>query len=166
MTIPQFRTIQFLVFLSTIGLMATALFFEHVMELAPCPLCITQRIVVVIIGLLGLAAAVHNPGRKGKLGYSAALVVMGLCGAALAIRQLYIQGLPPESTPACLPGLDYLIEVMPVMDLLTVMLSGTGDCAQVQWTLFGISIPGWTLVCFIGYSALGIFEAVRIRQSA
>lgn len=166
MTIPQFRIIQILVFLSAVGLMVTALFFEHVLELPPCPLCITQRIVVVIIGLLGLAAALHNPGRKGKQSYSGALVVMGICGAALAIRQLYLQGLPPESAPACLPSLDYLVEVMPVIDLITVMLGGTGDCAEVQWTLFGISIPGWTLVCFIGYTALGVFEIVRTRQSA
>ena len=166
MSIPQFRTIQILVFLSAVGLMVTALFFEHVMELVPCPLCITQRIVVVIIGLIGLTSALHNPGRKGKQGYSTALIVIGICGAALAIRQLYIQNLPPESAPACLPGLDYLVEVMPIMDLITVMLSGTGDCVEVQWTLFGISIPGWTLICFIGYTALGIFEVVRNRQSA
>ena len=166
MTLPQFRTVQILIFFSAIGLMAMALFFEHVMGLVPCPLCISQRIVVVTIGLIGLAAAIHNPGKTGKQGYSAAMVVIALCGAALAIRQLYLEGMPPELAPACLPGLDYLVEVMPIMDLIAVMVSGTGDCTEVQWTLFGISIPGWTLVCFIGYIALGIFETVRAQQSA
>ncbi len=173
MTTLQFKALQYkvlesrvlnnLVFVSAAGLMATALFFEHAMGLAPCPLCITQRIVVVALGLTGLTAALHNPTAKGYRRYGVALTTLGILGIGLAIRQLYIQSLPPGDMPACLPGLDYLIEVMPLTDLLVVMFSGTGDCAEVQWTLLGLSIPGWTLLCFLGYSALGLFEVMRHR---
>ncbi len=164
MALPNSRTLHFLIFLSAVGLIAGAMFFEHIMELEPCPLCMSQRIVVLALGLAGLIAAIHNPGVQGKRRYGGLLLVLALAGAGLAIRQLYLQGLPPGDVPACMPGLDYLVDVLPILDLLSVMLSGTGDCADVQWVFLGLSIPGWTLVCFIGYGLLGIFEILRKQE--
>ena len=133
MTIPGSRLLHFLAFLSAIGLMAGALFFEHVMELEPCPLCMTQRIVVIVIGLASLTAALHNPAGKGRKYYGGAVLLFAIMGAGLAIRQLYLQSLPPRQTPACLPSLEYLVDVLPLMELIPIMLSGTGDCADIQW---------------------------------
>jgi disulfide bond formation protein DsbB len=42
--------------------MAAALYFQYVMQLEPCPLCILQRIFVIVVGLILLAGAIHNPG--------------------------------------------------------------------------------------------------------
>ncbi len=165
MIIPHSRIIQLLVFLSATGLTLTSLFFEFVMELVPCPLCITQRITILIMALVGLIAVLHNPGSTGFRRYGGLVSVLGIMGAGLAIRQLYIQHLPPESAPACMPGLEYLVDVLPFMDLLSIMFSGTGDCAEVQWVFLGLSIPGWTLICFTGYTLLGIFEMVRWHKS-
>ena len=42
--------------LASAGLMAFALYLEHVYLLDPCPLCMMQRIWVVIVGVLALGA--------------------------------------------------------------------------------------------------------------
>ncbi|CAM3475424.1 disulfide bond formation protein B [Parendozoicomonas haliclonae] len=166
MTLPTSRLLYLLIFLSSAGLIAGAMFFEHIMELEPCPLCMSQRIAVLALGLVGLIGWIHNPTGKGKRVYGGFILLFALMGAALAIRQLYIQHLPPDAVPACLPSLEYLVEVMPIVELMSVMLSGTGDCAEVQWVFLGLSIPGWTLVCFIGYALLGILELVRKPASS
>ncbi|MCL6271173.1 disulfide bond formation protein B [Sansalvadorimonas sp. 2012CJ34-2] len=134
---------------------------QHVVGLEPCPLCISQRIVVISITLVVLIAAIHNPQTKGKRNYGRIVFVLGLFGIGLAVRQLYLQSLPVDQAPACMPGLDYLVEVLPLTELITVMFSGTGDCAEVQWSFLGLTIPGWTLVCFICYSIFGLLEMVR-----
>ena len=46
------------------------------------------------------------------------------------------------------PGLDYLLDTLPLGEALVLALSGSGECAEVAWSLFSISIPGWTLIGF------------------
>ncbi|MEE4282976.1 MAG: disulfide bond formation protein B, partial [Pseudomonadales bacterium] len=42
-------------------LLCAALFMEHVMGLAPCPLCMMQRLWIAIVGLIIYASLLHNP---------------------------------------------------------------------------------------------------------
>lgn len=165
MQIPNSRHLYICAFLAVAGLLATAMLFEHVMMLEPCPLCITQRIVFLIIGLVALAAVIQNPTGKGVRRYGGVMISFAIIGAGIAIRQLYLQGLPPEQAPACMPGIEYLVEVLPMSELVSIMFSGTGDCAEVQWRFLGLTIPGWTLIVFIGYVILGVLELIR-KQDA
>ena len=131
------------------------------MDLEPCPLCILQRVMVIVTGLVTLIAALHHPGVRGIRVYAIGAILAAALGAALAIRQLWLQSLPKDQVPACGPGLDYLLEVLPLTEVLNMILTGDGSCAEIAWTLFGISIPGWTLVGFIGLIAINVFQIVR-----
>jgi disulfide bond formation protein DsbB len=141
--------------------MGIALFMEHAMGLEPCPLCILQRVTVIVTGLVTLVAALHHPGARGIRVYAIGAILAAVLGAALAVRQLWLQSLPKDQVPACGPGLDYLMEVLPLTEVLNMILTGDGSCAEIAWTLFGISIPGWTLVGLIGLIAINVFQIVR-----
>tara|TARA_A200000113_G_C8597525_1_gene268149 strand:- start:23 stop:409 length:387 start_codon:yes stop_codon:yes gene_type:complete len=81
-------------------------------------------------------------------------------GAASATRHLYLQSLPADQVPTCGPDLAYLIDKSYFADALRMMLIGDGNCAEVMWTLAGISIPGWVLICCIfilGFSIKSMF---------
>jgi disulfide bond formation protein DsbB len=142
-------------------LMGAALYMEHMMHLEPCPLCIFQRIAVIVAGLIAITAALHNPAQVGIKVYGLLVVLASAVGSALAARQLYLQSLPEDQVPSCGPGLDYLLDVFPMQEVIQMVLVGDGSCAEVVWTLLGISIPGWTLVGFIGLITLGLFQALR-----
>ena len=161
MQIPGSRVLFLLAFLGSVFLMGMALWFEHGMGLEPCPLCISQRIVVILLGVLSLVAVLHNPERKGLKVYGSLVMLTGIVGAVLASRQLWLQSLPPDQVPACLPSVDYLMEVLPFTEFLTIMFSGTGDCAEVKWDMLGVSMPGWTLLAFVAYALFGCFELIR-----
>ena len=77
-----------------------------------------------------------------------AVVVGGATGMALAGRHVWLQSLPAEQVPDCGMGLNYMLETMPVLDVLREVLYGAGECAEVMWTFLGISIPGWALIWF------------------
>ena len=142
------RLIFLLVFLVCAGLLGVAFYMEHVMGLEPCPLCWLQRFGFMAAGLVSLLAALHGPGSVGIRIYGFLLVVGSGAGLAMAGRQLWLQNLPADQVPSCGPSVDYMLEVLPWMDVLTTALKGTGDCAEVTWRFLGLSIPGWTAVFF------------------
>ncbi len=131
------------------------------MGLEPCPLCILQRIMVMATGLIALVAALHNPHQTGIRVYGALVTISAITGGGISGRQLWLQSLPEDEVPACGASLDYMLEIFPLTDVLSMVLSGDGTCAEVVWTFLGISIPGWTLVGFVGLAAIGIFQIVR-----
>ena len=158
---PSFRNLCLLGFLGCLGLIATAFYMQYVQGLEPCPLCMMQRMVVYLTALLFLLALVINPNRSGRRWFAGLIALVNLGGVGLASRQLWLQSLPPDQVPACGPDLDYMLEVLPWQEIISVMLRGTGDCAKIQWTLLGLSIPGWTLLCFIGFIVIGLMLWTR-----
>jgi disulfide bond formation protein DsbB len=134
-------------------MMGFALFAQHGLGLEPCPLCVFQRVGVIALGLVFLGAAAHNAGRIGaRIWGVLQFLVAGLAGSVSA-RQVWLQSLPPDQVPACGPGLDYMFEVFPVMEALSMVFQGSGECAEIVWQFLGLSMPGWVLVCV---SVLGV----------
>ncbi|ENO14716.2 disulfide bond formation protein B [Marinobacter nanhaiticus D15-8W] len=156
MPMPGRRLVFLLIFLVCAALMAVAFYMEYVMGLEPCPLCWLQRIAISVVGILALIAALHNPKEWGGRIYGLFLAVFSAVGVALAGRQLWLQSLPEDQVPACGPSVDYLLDVMPILDVFRIALQGTGDCAQVVWRFLGLSIPGWTAIFFTLLFVLGI----------
>ena len=154
-TLLRQRALFVLGVIACAGLMATALIMQYVLELEPCPLCVFQRIFVIVIGAVMLVAAVHDPGVAGRRVYAALIVVFGVLGIVVAGRHVWLQNLPADQVPECGPGLDYLLEAFPLGEALSIVFSGSGECADVQWVFLGLSIPGWTLVAFTAFTVLG-----------
>ncbi|MEQ1560975.1 MAG: disulfide bond formation protein B [Methyloglobulus sp.] len=152
------RTWFLIGFLGCAGLIAMAYYFQFVEKLEPCPLCISQRIGIFMTGLCFLLAFLHNPGRVGTRRYAILGSVIALCGGSVSVRHIWIQHLPPDKVPECGPGLDYVLQNFPLADTIKLMLSGTGDCAKVDWTLFGMSMPSWTLIAFLMLATLSLLQ--------
>lgn len=161
MSLANPRLPNLLAFLVCAALLGFGLWLEHAEGLEPCPLCVVQRIEFIGIGLLGLAAALHAPQRLGRRLYAGLMLLFGAAGIASAGRQIWLQGLPPDQLPACLPSLEYMMEALPFQDIVRLMLHGTADCAEVTWSLFGLSIPEWSLLAFAGLSGLALLQLLR-----
>lgn len=159
------RAIYLYAVLACIGLMATALTFQYGMHLDPCPLCILQRVVVITLGLIFLIAAMHNPAAVGRRIYGVLTILAGATGLGIAGWQVYLQHLPPDQVPECGPGLDYMLEVMPLNEVLAKVFKGSGECAEVVWTFMSLSIPEWMLVVFSGFILFGIYQVMTPRQA-
>lgn len=142
------RAVFFLIFLLCAGLLGVAFYMEHVMGLEPCPLCWLQRFGFVAAGTVSLLAALHGPYGVGARIYGMLLAISAGAGLGMAGRQLWLQSLPSDQVPACGPSVDYMLDVLPWMEVLTIALNGTGDCAEVTWRFLGLSIPGWTAIFF------------------
>lgn len=137
------------------GLMGYALYAQHALGLEPCPLCIFQRVAVVMLGVMFLLAAVHAARGAGRRVYAVLLGLTALGGAAVAGRHVWLTTLPPERVPSCGPGLDFLLDSFPMVEVLQLVLSGSGECAQVDWQMLGMSMPAWVLVALLALGGIG-----------
>jgi len=150
-------------FMACLALMGYALYAQHILGLEPCPLCIFQRVAVILLGMVFLVAALHGPGRAGRSVYALLVFTAAAAGAGVAGRHLWLQSLPPERVPACGPGLDYMLEAFPFTEMLQTVLSGSGECAQVDWRFLGLAMPAWVLISVVLLGACGIWNNLRQR---
>jgi disulfide bond formation protein DsbB len=133
---------------AVVGLMAYALYTQYALGLEACPLCIFQRMALIALGCVMLAAALHAPTGVGVRAYALLGVLAALVGAGISARHVWIQNSPPGDGPGCGPGLSYMLEAFPIFDTVKMVFTGSGECATVNWTLLGLSMPAWVLICF------------------
>lgn len=157
----SFRTQFLLGFVVCAGLLAYAFYLQLHDGLEPCPLCIFQRVAFAALGLVFLIGALHAPAGKGRGVYGLIALFAAGTGAAIAGRHVWLQNLPPGQVPTCGPGLDYMLDVMPIAGVVRKVLTGSGECAKVDWSFLGLSMPVWTLVCFALLAAWAAFAAFR-----
>lgn len=151
--LPGRRRANLLGFLACTGLMAYALYAQFHLHLAPCLLCIFQRIAVIVLGAVFLAAFLHDPRRIGAKVYGVLQLFVAAGGAAVAVRHIYVQHLPEYLAPPCGPGFGYLFAHLPLGKFLVQVFTGSADCSIVTWTFLGMTMPEWLLAWFI---ALGV----------
>lgn len=159
--LPPRRAAYFLGFLVSAALMGFALYLQYGLDLEPCPLCVFQRVALIATGVVFLVAALHNPGRAGAVFYAVLTLVTAGIGAGLAAWQVWIQAQPKGSVPACGMGLDYMMETMPLFDVIARVLKGSGECAEQGWVFLGLAIPSWTFVFFVAMIAAALALARR-----
>lgn len=148
----------FLGFAGCMFLLSMGAYFQFVDGLEPCPLCISQRIAILATGLVLFIAGVHNPGTMGRKIYALLGTLVALGGAGISTRHVWIQHLPADRVPECGPGLEYVFENFPLSETIKLMLNGTGECADVNWTLLGFSMPAWTLLAFLMLATLSLLQ--------
>jgi len=158
MTLPNKRILNFAGALACAGMMGFALFAQHVLLLDPCPLCILQRIAVILLGVIFLAVAIHNPGKIGARLYTVLITLVAACGTSVAAWHVRLQNLPADEVPSCGPGLEYMVDNFPLRDALSMIFKGSGECAEVVWRLLGLSMPTWVIIGIVGLGVAGIWN--------
>jgi protein dithiol:quinone oxidoreductase len=142
-----------------------AWYAQSVLGLEPCPLCIFQRVGVAAVAVMFLLAALHHPRGWGAGVYGALVALAAIVTIGVAARHTYIQHLPEGSVPVCGASLDYLLGVFPITDVIRKVLSGSGECAKITWTMLTLSMPEWVLLAAVGLGSLGVYANVFRSRS-
>jgi disulfide bond formation protein DsbB len=165
MTRFTFRQWSVAGFLACAGAMAfVVLYIQHVLGLEPCPLCVAQRVAMVATALAFLGAAVHAPRGAGAWAWSILAALAAAAGAGIAGRHVWLQNLPPDQVPACGPTLEYLMDMLPFTEVIRTVLRGDGNCAVIDWSLLGLSLPGWSLAGFVALALYALAMPVAARK--
>ncbi len=157
----SFRALFAAIALICAALLAYAYYVQFQLFIDPCPLCILQRVAFFALGLVALIAALHNPRGAGRKAYGLLALAAAAAGASVALQHVRLQNLPPDQVPACGPGLNYMLETLPLTAAVRKAFTGSGECAKVDWAFLGLSMPSWTLICFVLLGAIAVFAMTR-----
>ena len=137
---------------SALVLELCALYFQHVMKLEPCVMCVYERVTmlgIIIAGLIGASAPQYLIVRLIAFAMWAINAVWGLL---LAIQHTDYQMNPsPFATCDFYPNFP---SWAPLHEWLPWLFNPTGDCSDIVWQFFGYSMPQWLIVSFAVYSVL------------
>lgn len=125
-----------------------ALYMQHYEFVLPCPLCIFQRIGVIVCGLLATIAIVFPLARK-PLFWPGLIGLAATVGAGVSIRHIQIQqSLATDHPQTCGAGLDFMLQTHSLPSVITSVLAGHGDCTIIDWHLGFLTLPMMALVGF------------------
>jgi protein dithiol:quinone oxidoreductase len=153
-------------FLACAGLLGFAWYVQGVLRIDPCPLCIFQRTGIAAIGVIFLIAGLHAPAGRGARVYGVLLALAALLTMSVAARHVWIQHLPADAVPACGAGLKFLLEEFPLAEVIRKVLTGSGECHEVNWTFLTLSMPAWVLIAAAGLGSLGLYANFRAPARA
>ncbi len=148
---------------SCLAVLASAYAIENLYDIEPCPLCVLQRIVYWGMAVVCLLGACHNSKTIVRYFYSVSALILGLMGILLSARQIWLQHLPMGEVPSCTAGLDRLLEVYPVLDVLKMIYSSSGECSIVNFTILGLSLAEASLISF-AVLTLGSIWAIALQK--
>ena len=150
-----------LVLIAIVSMLFARFYLEAFLDLAACPLCMTQRLFICLVGFFALLGAIQNPTGWGRRVYGTLCSLAAITGGAVAARHVWLQHLPADQVPACGPSLEYMLDTLPFSETLSLVMMGDGNCAETMWTFLGFSIPEQTLALFAVVTFICLWQTLR-----
>ncbi len=146
------------------ALLGFAYYAQFFQGYEPCPLCILQRFAFIIIAIGALGGLLHGSRGSMRFFYAAIVFAGGIWGVVTAGRHLWLQSLPPSEVPECGPGFEFMVEYFSWFEAVKSAFTGSGECAEVDWTFLGLAMPAWTLVWYVLLMLITAFALKRTTE--
>lgn len=160
------RTAWALLLVCALGLEATALYFQHVMSLAPCVMCIYERIAMLGIAFSGLLGLVGCKMLLLRLAAIGLWLYSSIQGLLLGMEHVGYQ-IDPSPFATCTVLLNFP-SWLPLDQWLPAFFKASGDCTDIVWQWLDLSMPQWLLAIFVANAVIAtlilISQVVRLRR--
>lgn len=152
------RWIDLLTFFLCVLVLATAVYLQYKVGIVPCPLCIIQRFIITLLGLLFLMGALFNFEAVTRCFLHTLTFLFAVLGAVVASRQLWLEHFPSDQLISCQAAIAQYSTSIYFHKIIELFFQGTSNCGSGTWRFLNLSIPGWTLIIFI------VLAAISLRQ--
>ena len=136
-------------------------FYLQAHGMVPCALCLLQRIVLAILGFIFLIGALSKFKCIGQSILAIVTLIIAAIGVFLSGRQAWLQHFPSHQTGECAASLQYMMQALPLNEVLVKVLQGSAECADRVWSLLGLSLAEWSLACFVVIFLFGFYQLYR-----
>jgi len=142
-----------------IGLLAVAMYLQHIEGMQPCPLCVIQRYAFAAIALLCLIAASLPP--AGERAGAALGALAAIAGAGVAGWHIHVKANPEVSCG--IDPLETTLNTIPTAELMPFLFKADGLCSTDYAPILGLSLPQWALLWFAVLSVALMRVALKRR---
>ena len=155
--LPQVLVAIGLVSLGAVGLAAIA---QHVFDMQPCPWCVLQRLIYIVVGVLALVAAAL-PGLGRRL-----FIVLALLGTLCGLASALWQQLHAVNEASCAMTLaDRIMTTLQLDSLLPQLFTAYASCADAAVSVLGIPFAVWSCLLYV-ILALLLVWSLRVSLKA
>ena len=160
---PRWRFL--LIGMGSWGLLGAGMIIGLIDHLNPCPLCIFQRLLYIVLGMAGWAGAMAHA-RNSQLAAAGTGLAICLGGLSTAGYQTYMQQFPHLvaecgfTEPTLIEQLVYWLG-----DQWEFMFLATGLCTSKDWTFLGLTMANWSIPAFGFFAGLCIWAALPSGRS-
>lgn len=158
------RQISILCFLICAAVLVGAVYIEENFLVAPCPLCMLQRFVYGAMACVFLIGSIFTFKSISRYVYSITILIFASLGFSIASYQFWLQYFAPPQKISCSASLTRLIELHPFLDALKMAFAGSPECARIDFTIFTISIAGWSVILFGIFVILTLY-VIRLQKN-
>lgn len=156
MNLPVTRWMDLLTFLICILFLAVATYLQYRVGLIPCPLCIIQRFLITVLGLLCLMGALFNFSAIMRCCLHTLTFLLAVLGMVVASRQLWLEHFPSNQLSSCQATIAQYSRSSYFHNIIQLFFQGTRDCESAHWRFLNLSMPMWTLLLFIFLAAIAL----------
>jgi disulfide bond formation protein DsbB len=146
----------------TITLLALAYFLQIYKGINPCPLCLLQRLVMELLGIIFFLGAIISLKRKGQILWGLVGLLIGTSGVLLSSRQVWLQVSPPNGLGDCSASLSYIFNALSLPEAIKQIWQGGMECSQMGWEFLHLSLAAWSLISFSALCLLFIILLFRV----
>ena len=137
-----------------------ALVTQHVFDMQPCPWCVLQRLIFVVIGSVAMVGLAWRSGLGRRL-LPFLLLVLCSAGVAAALWQHFVAA----ATSSCnLTLADRIVSGLQLDALLPQVFQATASCADAAVDLLGVRYEFWSLGLFVLLEAAALMLFIRARR--
>ena len=141
---PRARFLFFLMALLCTAAVGVALVSQHRYDMQPCPWCVLQRLVFVLIALLSLVGAVH-PAGFGRFVCAPGVGTLCVAGMGCALWQHFVAA---NDASCMFTAADRLLAWLQLDGLLPEIFQPRASCAEAKVQLLGLPYEFWSLALF------------------
>ena len=138
-----------LLFAGCVAVLGVALYLQHAYNLDPCPWCIVQRMIFILIGMIALTGALHRPHAFGVTAYATVIGLLSMSGIAAATYHIYLQSDPARAAKCAGSMVERLLDLTGLGSIIPPLFQYDGPCTLKPWAMLGLSIPEWSLVAYV-----------------
>jgi len=161
-TVSRSTALLLLVAATAFGAVGAALVSQYRFDMQPCPWCVLQRLIFIVIGavaLLGLAWR-SRAGRR-----ATPLLLLLLCGTGIAAA-LWQHFVAAASNSCNLTLADRIVQGLGLDALLPALFEARASCADANVEMLGLPYAFWSLGVFVLVEAMAVALLLAERRLA
>lgn len=148
-----------IVALISLGGVAAAMVSQHVYDMQPCPWCVLQRLIFVVIALVaGLGLLWRS--QAGRFTIAIGLDLLATLGIVTALWQHFVAA---ASQSCNLTLADKIMSGSGLDGLLPEVFAARASCADAAVNMFGVPYEFWSLALFAMVGALAVLAMLSLR---
>jgi disulfide bond formation protein DsbB len=149
-----------IVALISLGGVAAAMVSQHVYDMQPCPWCVLQRLIFVVIALVaGLGLLWRSS--TGRFTIAIGLDLLATLGIVTALWQHFVAA---ASQSCNLTLADKIMSATGLDGLLPEVFAARASCADAAVNMFGVPYEFWSLALFAMVGALAVLAMLSLRD--